>query len=128
MVCLSLLSSWPVDIRLVGGAKKNEGRVEVKYNGTWGSICADHWGLNDAMVVCEQLGYSKVLPYLGTLSDLDQQKVENVLSGDLGCLIGTVSDIAHCNYTSPWGSHTCYSGLASVKCSGGEHELCCQHC
>ena len=46
------------DIRLVGGSYNNEGTVEVCVNNTWGTVCSDKWGDEDASVVCAQLGYS----------------------------------------------------------------------
>ena len=56
------------DIRLVGGSVEDEGRVELCYNNAWGTICDDGFGVNDANVVCRQLGYpdhgTHVLTYL----------------------------------------------------------------
>ena len=45
------------EVRLAGGNTPNEGRVEMCYNGVWGSVCNSYWGNYDAAVVCQQLGF-----------------------------------------------------------------------
>ena len=45
-------------VRLLDGPAPTEGRVEVCLNGVWGSIAHDGWNTNDALVVCNKLGYT----------------------------------------------------------------------
>ena len=44
------------EVRLVDGSTEDDGRVEICINQVWGSICSYRWSIQDAIVVCKQLG------------------------------------------------------------------------
>lgn len=49
------------NIRLVGVNSSTEGRVELFYQGEWGTICDDNFDLKEAMVICRQLKLGKAI-------------------------------------------------------------------
>ena len=101
-------------MRLVGGSWNGEGRVEVFFNGEWGTVCDDNWDLNDATVVCRQLGYATAVgapdsAHFGSGSG-------RIWLDDVICT-GSEGSIVNCQHDG-WGSHNCGHGEdASVVCT-----------
>ena len=52
---LTLLLS-DAQIRLAGSSQARQGRLEIYYNGRWGTVCDDYFDDTDASVACFQLG------------------------------------------------------------------------
>ena len=100
-------------VRLADGGI-NSGRVEVYYNGQWGTVCDDLWDMNDANVVCHQLGFSSAssAPH-GTAYG---QGSDPIWMDNLECQ-GGESSLSSCTRNS-WGTHNCIHGEdASVVCN-----------
>lgn len=45
-----------VPIRLLGGRTVNEGRLQVRIDNQWGTVCNYRWNIINAALVCQQLG------------------------------------------------------------------------
>lgn len=60
----NLESQLITGIRLTGGNHSGEGRVEVNYKGSWGTVCDDSFTDKSAKVVCRQLGYQPYIEFM----------------------------------------------------------------
>jgi len=47
-------------VRLALGLTSRAGRLEVFYDGEWGTVCDDGWTDTDATVACRTLGFTYV--------------------------------------------------------------------
>ena len=111
-------------VRLVGGSSYNEGRVEVNYNGEWGTVCDDGWDNNDARVVCRQLGFGSYRTAIGSAGF--GQGSGSILLDDITCT-GSESTLASCGHLGVGVTRSCsHSEDAGVRCSlQGYNSLFC---
>uniref|UniRef100_A0A669BS82 Soluble scavenger receptor cysteine-rich domain-containing protein SSC5D n=1 Tax=Oreochromis niloticus TaxID=8128 RepID=A0A669BS82_ORENI len=112
-------------IRLAGsGSTRCSGRVEIyksyydynsyHYRSSWGTVCDDGWDLQDAEVVCRELGCGIALEALG--SAYFGQGTGTFLHSNVDCS-GSETSIDNCRYSS-YISYSCHHGRdAGVVCS-----------
>ena len=85
------------DVRLVGTGLKHVGKVELRYQGEWGTICGcclSYWHKADADVICRMLGYkAAVVP----IYNIEGETPRRMLMFNVRCS-GNEKSIADCTH------------------------------
>uniref|UniRef100_A0A8D0LAF8 SRCR domain-containing protein n=1 Tax=Sphenodon punctatus TaxID=8508 RepID=A0A8D0LAF8_SPHPU len=102
-------------VRLVGGPGPCAGRVEIQYQGSWGTVCDDGWDLTDVAVVCRELDCGE--PLGGPGSAHYGQGFGPIWLDDVNCT-GDEASLSLCHFRL-WGKHDCsHREDASAICIG----------
>ena len=112
---MSYFVTVPQDaVRLVGGEEEYEGRVEIFHDNEWGTVCDDGWDLDDANVVCRQLGYPAAVGAF--LFATFGQGTGPIWLDEVQC-IGTEANLTECSHDG-FGNEDCiHFEDAGVRCA-----------
>jgi len=107
-------------LRLADGPSALEGRVEVFFDGQWGTVCDDRWsfgaaqGFANGEVVCRQLGFRGA----AEVDHLDLEGQDPIWLDEVACA-GDEARLVDCP-ANPQGENDCaHSEDVSVRCLDG---------
>ncbi|CAH1962569.1 unnamed protein product [Acanthoscelides obtectus] len=95
-------------VKLAGAKEENQGRIEVSAFGKTGYICDDQFGLQEANIVCKELGFDMgAIDFKGQSYFARDVKENNTLymMDDLKCF-GNETTLLDCMFAG-WGIHDC---------------------
>ncbi|KAK7910449.1 hypothetical protein WMY93_015133 [Mugilogobius chulae] len=103
------------EMRLVNGGNNCSGRVEIFVAGQWGTVCDNNWDLQDAQVVCRQMGCGTA--YSVTTWDTFGEGTGPIWMNSVACT-GNETELTQCGH-SGFGNNECsHEQDAGVICKG----------
>ncbi|XP_063291079.1 lysyl oxidase homolog 4 [Pelobates fuscus] len=103
-----------IQLRLAGTRVPNEGRLEVLYNGQWGTACDDDFNIEVAHVACKQMGYELAMNWAHSAKY--GQGAGPIWLDNIRCS-GAESSLAECE-SNGWGVTDCkHSEDVGILCS-----------
>uniref|UniRef100_A0A3Q1EN57 HHIP like 1 n=1 Tax=Acanthochromis polyacanthus TaxID=80966 RepID=A0A3Q1EN57_9TELE len=108
-------------VRLVGDehGRSDRGRVEIYINGEWGTVCDDLWTIQNARVVCHQLGFQFALTAAKN-SEFGEGKDLRILLDDVQCE-GTESSLLDCKHAGVAIHNCAHYEDAGVVCGNSDY-------
>ena len=91
-------------LALTDGYAPGEGRLLVLINGTFGTVCNDYFGFEEAQVACRQLSYATAARVASFREFGIGEDSEPIYLDDVICT-GSESYLHECDYST---SHDCY--------------------
>lgn len=105
-----------ISLRLADGMNECSGRLEVKFQGEWGTVCDDSWDSVDAAVACKQLRCPTTFTAPGRVNT--SEGTGPIWLDGMSCR-GDESNLWECRHND-WGKHYCnHNEDAGVTCSDG---------
>ena len=110
-------------LRLTGGSKQSEGRLEIYHNGLWGTVCNSSFTMAAAHVTCRELGFVSAKSIMSGLYPIESSQVQIWLD-NVKCS-GEESSLLACKH-SPWNEHMCFHGQdVEIECTGPDQRSQC---
>lgn len=102
-------------LRLVNGTNRCSGRVEIRHNDQWGTVCDDDWDIRDAQVLCRAMDCGSAMT--AKSSAYFGEGDGDIWLDDVECL-GNETSLLHCMHSRLGESNCGHSEDAGVVCSG----------
>uniref|UniRef100_A0A8C5ZTX1 Antigen WC1.1-like n=1 Tax=Marmota marmota marmota TaxID=9994 RepID=A0A8C5ZTX1_MARMA len=118
---VQVVCSEYTEVRLMkNGSSQCEGQVEMKTSGGWITLCASHWNMANANVVCRQLGCGVAIST--PKGEYFVEGGDEIWRDQFHCS-GSESFLWNCPVTALGVPACAHGNTASVVCSGNQTQL-----